>query len=241
MTWLAVSSAAMQIDDGSFASFLQRRARDLDDIAHRSRGELMPDEVRNEAWIQAFELGVELGRALDPEGTADALLLQRVRRHFNRMRRGSRGARSFDQPLGGPDGPTYADLLPIDDGAHPLSLLEAIEDHVVEAELPGPRHSEVAAWHWLALRFDRRMSDLAAYLLISVSWCHTRRRRARRRAGAQWPLPQGLPDDVTTADGVLRPWRRFKLPPRPRSTARQLGFDYWSRPSQPASGQLWLL
>ncbi|WP_207780917.1 hypothetical protein [Cognatiluteimonas telluris] len=238
----AVSFAAMPVDDRAFASFLQQYVDDLDAIAGWSRGELTPGDVRNEAWIQAFDLGGDLGRRLDLEDTADAtLLLQRLRRHCDRLRRTSRGTCPLDQPLGGPEGPTRADFLADDDGAHPLSLLEAIEEEVVEPEFPGPRHSELAAWHWLALRFDRRMPQLADYLLISVSWCHARRRRARRRAVSQWPLAQALQNEIGTADEALRPWRRFKLPPRHRPAANQLGLDYWCRPSQPMEGQLWLL
>jgi hypothetical protein len=232
----------MSISDQSFASFLHRHHGSLAEIARWSRGALTLDDVRNEAWVQAVDLGHDLGRALDLEGAADAtLLLQCVSRYFNRARASSRGSCSFDAPLGGPEGPTHADFLASDDGAHPLSLLEALQDDVVEPALPGPRHSELAAWHWLALRFDRRMPEVAAYLLISVSWCHTRRRRARHRASAQWPLPQGLRNEMATAEDALRPWRRFKLPPRRRPAASQLGFDYWNRPSQPMEGQLWLL
>jgi hypothetical protein len=232
----------MRTDERSFASFLQQHSNELGAIARWSRGRLTLDDIHNEAWVQAFELGDARARSLDLEDAADAsLLLACLRRHFDREHRLLRSGRSLDQSLDGFDGPAYADLLAIDDGAHPLSLLEALEDEVPGQELPGPHHSEIAAWHWLALRFNRRTADLAAYLLISASWCGARRRRARGRAGAQWPLPNGLRPDGGDADDMLRPWRRFKLPPRQRPAPRQLHFDYWNRPTQPACGQLWLL
>lgn len=221
---------------------MSRHADALRDIARWSRGEANRDDIRNQIWLEATELEERLGRPPALHDADDAAeVLRGVRRHFDRLQRAARGLRSIDQPLGDDAGPCYADLLAGDDGAHPLTLLESLEEPASQPALPAPCHSEVAAWHWLALRFDRRTVDLAAYLLISTSWCYARRRRARRRALAQQPLPQALPLDQREQAAALQPWRKFKLPPRGRGTPDQLTFDYWRRPAQPARGQLWLL
>jgi hypothetical protein len=140
------------------------------------------------------------------------------------------------------DGPTLLDIIAANDGDNPLSLLELAEMPEEPApQAPDPCHSEVAAWHWLVLRFDRRMADLAAYLLISTSWCRRRRCRARRYATAQWPLAHRIASEACEQAEALQPWRRFKLPPQRAHTETQMRLDYWGRPAQPRCGQLWLL
>lgn len=130
--------------------------------------------------------------------------------------------------------------LAADRGEHPLSLLDAIESPEPETPEFDAYHSETAAWHRLALRFESRMVDIAAFLLISTSWGYARRRRARHATAWQWPLPNPL--DTDNDDSALRPWRKFKLPSRQRPTpATQRDFDFWRRPPQPDRGQLWLL
>jgi len=84
------------------------------------------------------------------------------------------------------------------------------------------------------------MADVAAFLMISVSWGYACCRGARHQAMTQWPLPHGL--SIGEDDSALRPWRSFKLDPRAsRECVEQLALDYWHRPEQPGEGQLWLL
>lgn len=237
----AVRSSAPMLAERMFTAFLQRHDGALRDIVRWARGECTVDDVRNQAWLEAFELGEQLARPLDLEAGDAALLLQRLRRHFDRAQRDARRERSLDRPLGGhPDGPTYADILPGDDGEHPLSLLEALETPESEVRPRNPYQSEVAAWGCLVARLGRT-SAIAEFLLISPSWCRICRRRASERIVGQWPLPHGLRVEDDDHENALRPWRRFKLPPRPRAARDQLPLDYWSRPAQPMLGQMWLL
>ena len=225
----------------AFAAFIERHDKPLREIARFSKGEATVDDVRNEAYVQAFELAVQRGSDFGFDIEADATqLLQHLRRHFDRAGRRARMTRHLEQPLGSePDSCTLADLVPADEGDHPRSLLEAMEEPA-PPERPDPYHSETAAWRWLVERFDRRMSDIAAFLLISTSWCGVRRRRARHRAQTQWQLPHRMLVGQDDADAI-QPWRKFKLPARGAGDEAQLALDYWPRPQQPERGQLWLL
>lgn len=232
------------MDDDAFGFFASAHAADFRRIAGASRGEFSPEDVQQEAWMLALEIGQRRGRRLDLEDGDDADLLvrylynhcvkyaERVVRHAVRLDHAARGDADRDDHW-------LNDRLMADDGAHPLSLIESAEDASPEPFGPDPYQSPAAGWVRLMQRFGR-MSDVAAFLMISASWCYTCCREAAREARTQWPLPHGLA--VGDDDSALRPWRTFKLDPRfTGECAGQLAFDYWGRPEQPGEGQLWLL
>lgn len=228
-----------------FAAFLRDHDDDLKRIASASRREWSVDDVRNQAYVLAFDIGAKLGQPLDLANPDDALLLIRwlynecvkytetVVRYATRLDHADRGDDDRDHHW-------LQDRLAADDGADPLSLLEADGTATPEPGDPNPYHSPAAAMVSLLQRFDQRMTDVAGFLLISLSWCYACCRQARLQASTQRSLPHELV--VGTDTEALRPWRRYKLPAR-KSPDRsgQLCFDYWNRPSQPTSGQLWLL
>lgn len=228
-----------------FERFLERHADDFPRISRASKGEWQADAVRGEAWLLAFDIGQKLGRPLDLERDDDASLL--VRWLYNHcvkycetvVRRAVRLDHAAEDDE---DGQPHwlMGRLTADEGHHPLSLLEAAESARAEPDAPDAYHSSAAAWLQLLQRFDRRMPDVAAYLMISLSWCYACCRHAHDLARAQWPLPHGL--SIEEDQDALRPWRVFKLPSAmPGDDPRQLALHYWTCPSQPASGQLWLL
>jgi hypothetical protein len=229
----------------AFDAFASIHAADFRRIAAASRGELSAGDVCNEAWLLALEIGERRGRALDLRHGDDAGLLirylynhcvkyaERVVRHAVRLDHAARGDAERDDHW-------LNDHLAADEGEHPLSLLESAETATAEPAAPDPYQSPAAGWIRLLQRFDRRMSDVADFLMISASWCYTCCRQASHEARTQWPLPHGL--SVGDDDSALRPWRTFKLDPRFTGECEgQLAFDYWSRPDQPSEGQLWLL
>lgn len=185
-------------------------------LLFHSHGQLQRDDLHTMAWLCAHELALELQRALDLTDEADAaLLMQRLRRDIGRLTRASTRENSFDQSFSqDEDNPFgWSAKLAHDDGAHPLSLLEEIETssgQPAPIEIPDAYHSESAAWHWLAMRFEHRTREIARYLLISASWCRQRRRRALASLKRQCQLPHAL--EVGDDERALRPWRGFKLP-----------------------------
>lgn len=228
----------------TFAAFLRDHDDDLKRIARASRSEWSTDDVRNEAYVLASGIGSKRGRPLDLADAEDALLL--IRWLYNRCVKYTETVVRYATRLdhsGSDDERDHhwlQDRLAADGGADPLSLLETAETAAPKTGDPDPYHSPAAAMVSLLQRFDQSMADVAAFLLISLSWCYACCRRTRLQASTQRPLPHEL---LVGADAeALRPWRRYKLPMRRSADeSGQLCFDYWSRPAQPTSGQLWLL
>lgn len=242
--WRA-SQALILADQDAFGRFASAHASDFRRIARASRGEFSPDDVAQEAWLLAIDIGRRRGHSLDLSDAGDANLLirylnnhcvkytERVVRHAVRLDHAARGEEERDNHW-------LNDRLAADEGAHPLSLLEHAETAEPDPADPDAYHSPAAAWLRLLQRFDQRIADVSNFLMISASWCYACCRHARHQAASQWPLPHGL--SVGEDDSALRPWRTFKLDPRFGGECEgQLAFDYWNRPEQPGEGQLWLL
>jgi len=226
-----------------FESFVYRHAADFSRIARAARREWTSEDVRNEAFVLACDIAQRRGRPLDLSTAEDASLL--IRSLYNHCVKYAetvvRHAHRLDHPAAGDCDREHhwiLDTLAADGGADPLSLLEAAEQAAPAPEDPDPYHSPAAGFAWLLRRFDQRMPDVAAFLLISLSWCYSCHRRARLQACGQWPLPHL---SVGTQPDAVRAWRRFKLPPQDLEDTRQLPLELWAKPVQPARGQLWLL
>ena len=229
-------------DFAALAAFLERTAAHHHGIVSYSRGQWTMADLHGEACMAAIELGNKRGYALDLDDPADAERL--LRRLWSRARNAGGVLRKAERPdqASSEDegrGPRSWERIAAAAAENPLSLLEALESAAPEPTPIDPYHSETAAWNWLLHRFNRRTRDIAAFLLISTSWCRERRRRARHRANTQWQLPHRL--SVGDDDLAIQPWRKFKLPTQTEDPTEQLAINFWNVPAQPVRGQLWLL
>lgn len=227
-----------------FTAFVARHARDFARIARASKGEYRAEDVRNEAWLLAFDIGEKRGNPLNLDDPDDlSLLFGYLYNHCVRYGETTvRYATRLDHAADRDDDSDHhwlRDRLVADAGEHPLSLLEALESAVPRADDPDPYFSPAAGWAWLLRHFGQHVADVAAFLRISPSWCYACLRRVRRQAATQRPLPHRM----KTPDGeaAIRPWRKFKLPRTATHGPHQLLLDFWDKPAQPAAGQLWLL
>jgi hypothetical protein len=229
-------------DFAALAAFLERTAVNQRGIINYSRGQWTIDDLHGEACMAAIEMGDKRGYALDLDDPADAEQL--LRRLWNRARSAGgvlRNAERPDQASSDDEGrgPRSWERVSPKEAEHPLSLLEELKCGKPAPAAIDPYHSEAAAWNWLVHRFNRSTRDIAAFLLISSSWCRKRRRRARHHLGTQWQLPHCL--SVEDDELAIQPWRKFKLPTQVVDPTTQLAMNFWSIPAQPAFGQLWLL
>ncbi len=229
-------------DFAALAAFLERNAAALRGMVRHSRGQWAMSDLQGEACLAAIELGDKRGYALDLDDPVDAERL--LRRLWSRARNVGGVLRNAERPDQASfddegHGPRSWERIAPSATENPLSLLEALESATPEPAPIDPYHSETAAWNWLLRRFNRRTRDIAAFLLISTSWCGQRRRRARHRADTQWQLPHRL--SVEDDDLAIQPWRKFKLPTQAIDSTGQLAINFWNVPAQPVRGQLWLL
>lgn len=218
-------TGAINIGDGAFDRFVEQRSEALKRISRHSRGEFALEDVRSEAWLMWRTLAAS-GRSLDLADPQDQETL--IARLYQQLVRYTelnvRNAVRLDHAPGDADEPhPLAYLLSAGEHHDPLvALLEAEESHSRDVAEPTAGESLAGAYLHLLRRFDNRMAEVAAHLLISVSYCYRRCAQARDLAVFQQPLPRGAlaaSDDVGSAPG---PWRRFRMMRPPV----QLCFDF---------------
>lgn len=212
-------------DEDSFGRFLKQCAAALKRISRHSRGEFALDDVHSEAWVMWRTMGAN-GRSLDlavpqDQETLIARLYQQLVRYTELN---VRNAVRLDHSPGDADEPhPLAHRLSAGEQHDPLvALLEA--EQALGRNLAEPTAGESLAGAYLHLlrRFDNRMAEVAAHLLISVSYCYRRCAHARCLAAFQQPLPPGALDARSASASVIGPWRRFRMMRVPV----QLCFDF---------------
>ncbi|MGW8309037.1 MAG: hypothetical protein ACWGIK_25045 [Achromobacter pulmonis] len=213
--------------DGMFESFLRSCHGAIRRIAAHTRGEHSVSDVEGEAWFLVEELRLEKG--LEPafecpqyqEKIVSYLYQKLVRYTDLNVRRAIRLDHAPDGVEEGGQHPLLAKLA-ADAGLEPLAILMARENSVSTGSTePCPHESPAAAYLRLLQRFDNKMLEVAAYLLISRSWCYHRVNEALTLAKRQWPLPK---EALAVAEGFEpRSWRKF----RSVKSWRQLELDLW--------------
>lgn len=200
--------------DVMFEQFLSRCSAALRRVAAHTRGEQSVSDVEGEAWMLAEELRLEKGLVpefgnLDYQEKIIRFLYQKlVRRSELNVRY---AVRLDHAPSGAAEDAVHPLLakLAADDGLEPLAILmEREESAFALAAEPASYESPAAAYLQLLRRFDNRMLDVAAHLLISRSWCYRRFNQALTLAKLQWPLAK---EAFSTAEGLEpSPWRKFR-------------------------------
>lgn len=200
--------------DVTFEKFVSSCRADLRRIAAHTRGEQSVSDVEGEAWLLAEELRLEKG--LTPEfGSVHyqekliSFLYQKLVRYSEVNVR--HAVRLDHAPVGAPDdgsNPLLAKLA-ADEGFEPLAILIEREESAFASKAePAFYESPAAAYLQLLRRFDNRMLEVAAHLLISRSWCYYRFNEALNLATLQRPLPK---EAFSAVEGLeLRTWRKFR-------------------------------
>lgn len=232
----------MHDNDADLVAFLARHADELRGIVAYSQRQWGHEDLPSEAFVARADISGKLGRTLDLNDPDDAcLLLKRLRSLARRAGGVLRNASRPDQASRDDEsGERSWDRYVIGDSEDAPSLLEKIESPEAPEQAPiDPYYSESTAWLWLRHRFNHSTREIAAFLLISASWCRQRRKRAQRRLETQLQLPHRL--QTGDDDSAIQPWRKFKLPARTKTDDGQLALDFCHTPLQPKRGQLWLL
>lgn len=221
---------AIHTGEDVFDRFVEQRIEALNRISRHSRGEFAFDDVRSEAWVMWRTLLIN-GRPLDLADPQDQETL--IARLYQQLVRYTelnvRNAVRLDHAPGNADEPhPLSNLLSAGEHHDPLvALLEIEEARSRDVAEPTASESLAGAYLHLLRRFDNRMAEVAAHLLISVSYCYRRCAEARCLAAFQQPLP---PEALTARGGsalMTGPWRSFRI----RRVPVQLCFDFESSSS----------
>jgi hypothetical protein len=155
-----------------FQSFLDKMKAGFRRIARATKNEMTVEDLHNDAWVMALEIGDRRGRPIDFDDPADqdlvmaALHVQKVKRGDWNMRHSVRIEQDTDGEEGGT---TLTERLPAQASSDPLIYLlsrEAAFD--TEEHLQGS-YSQAAAY---TVAFDNLSNDrqkVCAYLVISDS------------------------------------------------------------------------
>lgn len=220
-------TGAINIGDGAFDRFVEQRSEALKRISRHSRGEFALEDVRSEAWLMWRTLAAG-GRSLDLADPQDQETL--IARLYQQLVRYTelnvRNAVRLDHAPGDADEPhPLAYLLSAGEHHDPLvALLEIEEARIKDVAEPTASESLAGAYLHLLRRFDNRMAEVAAHLLISVSYCYRRCAEARYLAAFQQPLPPEALTARGATTSMTGPWRRFRMLRAPV----QLCFDFES-------------
>lgn len=209
----------------AYTCFLAQHQGELLWIVKATRSEHRYEDVRQQAWLEAYELAAERG---SPPDFADPVfqqdVLKRLRRKLIDGDRRFRHATRLDHGFDGDDAHPLARTLVSDDGRDPLA--ELLDTEVPRLEPPDEDRlplSLAMAWVMLLRRHDQRMGSVATRLLISVSHAYRCCAKAKWLAAYQQPIP--LQRETSNAALQLGPWRRR----RAERVPRQLVFDFSER------------
>lgn len=212
-------------DEDSFDRFLKQCAEALKRISRHSRGEFALEDVRSEVWVMWRTL-MASGRSLDLTVAQDQeTLIARLYQHLVRYTElNVRNAVRLDHAPGDADEPhPLAHLLSAGEHHDPLvALIEAEQARSRDRAEPTAGESLAGAYLHLLRRFDNRMAEVAAHLLISVSYCYRRCAEARCLAAFQQPLPSEALNARGDSASMTGPWRRFRM----MRAQVQLCFDF---------------
>lgn len=210
------------ISDDAFEQFVTRRKQDLQRIARLSGGEHKYEDVVQEAWLMAWDLGTSSDTRLDLGSHAgEETLLSHLYQHLVRYTEQNvrRAVRLDHASEPGSDEPhPLVHVLVSNQGRDSLDdLIERESACMLDADLSA-HGSLAAAYVHLLERFDSHMSAVADHLLISKSYAYRCCARARLLATHL----QHIPIPISDPRHFPGPWRRFRL----RRTPVQLSFEF---------------
>lgn len=185
--------------------FLVDKASALRRIANATRGDMTFEDVRQEAWLVASDIGKRRGYSLDFGDAEDAelVLAWLFRKLVSFAEKQSRYAQRIDKDWDDSEsaGNGLARLLTSPLDADPMQRLLRREEDDGYEQLVRHSFSEASAYVLLLVRFDWDAEELAEGLFITVATLRKRLQRAGIRAKFQASFFDGL----VTIDPDFRP------------------------------------
>ena len=182
----------------TISEFLRVQAAALRRIAGATRGDMSVDDVKQEAWLVAADMGQRRGYPIDfgdPEDQKSVLrwlYCKLVKFAEKQMRHAIRIDKNWDQEDADVAASALARLLTSPLDSDPLVRLERAEDEIDYARIVLHSYSEASAYVRLLIRFDWDVSALASDLRVTVQTLRKRLRWSGAKAKVQPSLFDGL-------------------------------------------------
>lgn len=210
--------------------FLRDRSKDLRRIARATKGDLDLDELMNEAWLMAMEIGarrespIDFADLDDQEQVLTWLYVRLVKRGEKQSRYAVRLDEGFRDDGGEEIENTLLRLLAAPEASDPLVLLQTTEEQKTYLNLVRSSFSQATAYVLVLLKMGR--NELADFLAIGRGTLASRIHRA-----ANWfKFQPSMFDGIEFIDEDFMPTRgRERAVRRPAAYVRRT-FDLW--PSQ---------
>lgn len=206
-----------------FQSFVNKMKAGFQRIAKAARNEVTDDDVQQDAWLVAYEIGEKRGREVDFSDPKDqdlimgALYVRNVKRGDWKMRK---SVRIDQEPEGDDAALKWSDRLPAQPSSDPLIELLLRESAANEEEMLASSYSQAAAYVMVFVHFKNDRQAACTYLVISAG---TLAKRVTTAADTVKTQP-------SLFDRIERIEKGFMPPP---------GQQYAARPEQQQkSGQL---
>lgn len=153
-----------------FHAFIRLMRGSFHRIVKAARNEISVDDLHQDAWILADEIGKRRGRPIDFGAADDQQLILRavnvknVRRGDWKLRRAVRIDQDDQESEGSSN---WAERIPAAASSDPLILLLFREADAVSQNLLEASYSQATAFVWVFVRFKSDYQDICAHLALS--------------------------------------------------------------------------
>ncbi len=153
-----------------FQSFLAKMKASFLRISRATRGDVPVEDLENDAFVLALDIGERRGRPIDFSDPADqelvmrALNVEKVKRGDWKMRR---AVRLDHEPEWDEDGDTLIERLPAPDSSDPLVTLLAHESAIDADTLLAASYSQATAYAITFSNFNNDRQKICMHLVIS--------------------------------------------------------------------------
>jgi hypothetical protein len=179
-----------------FEAFLKDRAANFKEIARRTRGAMSVEDLHNEAWLAAVEIGRKRDRDIDWRNRTDQELIFACLHNMHVAWADWRFRTAFSLDVGPDDDddyrPSLLERLSDNSVPDPLALLELRETEQVQKEAEeqalAASYSQAAAYFIVFDHFASSRKRICAHLLVHRSTLYQRVRRASESFHAQVSL-----------------------------------------------------
>jgi len=209
---------------GLFQAFLKAMANSFRRISRATKNEVSVDDLHNDAWILAHEIGERRGREVDFSNQEDTNLIMGTL-HVRNVDRGDwkmRGAVRIDQQVDNQEESVsrLVDRLPASAASDPLVLLVLRESAINDEALLARSYSQASAYVQVFVHFKNDRREVCAYLVIHEGTLRTRVSWAAETVKRQ----PSLFDGIHRIDDSFMPVRGRQIC---KVSGRQLSCNQW--------------